>query len=345
MGGARRPSPPRRSGALKVAGLPGVVAAKIAKQLVGGGKGLAHQVVQRTLDVGRANAQRRLDDLAEKYGGIMGDVDSGFPGIDTSGRPGIAANRRLGKQMAARYGWGSGPQWAALDHLWGVDESGWDEGVLNFEGSGAYGIAQALPSSKYPPAGRPEAPGGLTKAKAQIAWGLNYIKTRPGYGTPIAADAFRHANGWYGQGGIIEAAGGTAFGGGGKGGARGEPGLAAGLPKALRQTLKRATGGKQSKRALQAFKKKVGKLDLPKGLQGQITDLIGKHERADEFATRAQGLSTTNDTTGVAQLAKIGDKNEGGWLVEDLSVLTKLRNRLLELARSSFGARRRSRLR
>jgi hypothetical protein len=99
------------------------------------------------------------------------------------------ANKAIGRMLAASYGW-TGQQFTDLDLLW-VSESGWNRKAKNPD-SGAYGIAQALPESKYPPAGRVS---GGSHAGVQISWGLRYIKDR--YGTPSKAWAFKQANGWY----------------------------------------------------------------------------------------------------------------------------------------------------
>lgn len=91
-----------------------------------------------------------------------------------SGTP--AENRILGKQMMLGVGFGE-DQWTCLDNLW-TAESGWDQYKANYQGSGAYGIPQALPGSKM-------GPGWESDALVQINWGLNYIKGR--YGTPCGA--------------------------------------------------------------------------------------------------------------------------------------------------------------
>lgn len=98
-------------------------------------------------------------------------------------------NVGMGKLLAAGFGW-TGAQWNALFALW-QRESGWSNTARN-PSSGAYGIAQALPPTKYPFAG--QAAGG-SSAKAQIGWGLAYIKDR--YGSPEAALAHENAVGWY----------------------------------------------------------------------------------------------------------------------------------------------------
>lgn len=101
-----------------------------------------------------------------------------------------AANQLIARPLAAAYGWYPGTQWNDLVFLWNK-ESGWSNTADN-PASGAYGIAQALPPTKYPAAG--QASGG-SSAAAQISWGLSYIKSR--YGNPSAAWAHEVADNWY----------------------------------------------------------------------------------------------------------------------------------------------------
>lgn len=112
------------------------------------------------------------------------------PGAST-----VAGNKALGQRMAAALGW-TGDNWTALLALW-MQESGWSNTALN-PTSGAYGIAQALPASKYPKAG--QASGG-SSPQAQIGWGLSYIQDR--YGSPVAAEAHEQRYHWYAKGGTI----------------------------------------------------------------------------------------------------------------------------------------------
>jgi len=123
---------------------------------------------------------------------------------DAAGGGSPAANRALAQRMAAAYGWGSGPQWQALDNL-GNAESGWSNTADTRQtGAGgdhpgsvtfAYGIAQARPATKMPKAAWPPDKGGQASAPAQIAWMLSYVKGR--YGDPVAAWQFHLAHGWY----------------------------------------------------------------------------------------------------------------------------------------------------
>ncbi len=101
-------------------------------------------------------------------------------------------NQALGQPLAAAYGW-TGSQWNDLVTLWNK-ESNWRNRAKN-PSSGAYGIPQALPHTKMPKAAWPESAGGTSDARAQIEWGLAYIKNR--YGSPSAALAFHLQNNWY----------------------------------------------------------------------------------------------------------------------------------------------------
>lgn len=101
------------------------------------------------------------------------------------------------QQMAhamVRQLWGEG-QWPPFVSL-EMAEAGWDPTAQN-PSSGAAGLAQALPPSKYPAGAWPY--HGLDSAKLQLQWMMGYIKDR--YGTPAAAWGFHQANNWYGSGG------------------------------------------------------------------------------------------------------------------------------------------------
>ena len=84
------------------------------------------------------------------------------------------------KSLLKDYGWGD-DQYQCLVNLWN-GESGWNYEAEN-PSSGAYGIPQALPGSKMASAGA----DWKTNAATQIKWGLDYIKSRPDYGSPCAA--------------------------------------------------------------------------------------------------------------------------------------------------------------
>ena len=99
------------------------------------------------------------------------------------------SNVALGQQLASAYGWGSGAEWTCLDDLW-TRESGWRM-VWNYQGSGAYGIPQALPASKMASAGADY----MTNPAIQIRWGLSYISST--YNNPCTAWAHEQADSWY----------------------------------------------------------------------------------------------------------------------------------------------------
>lgn len=91
------------------------------------------------------------------------------------------ANEALANRMAASmYGW-TGRQATCLDLLWGHENDTWDPARWNGQGSGAYGIPQALPASKMASAG----PDWRTNPATQVRWGLRNIKAV--YGTPCGA--------------------------------------------------------------------------------------------------------------------------------------------------------------
>ncbi|GGS25835.1 lytic transglycosylase domain-containing protein [Streptomyces griseoviridis] len=69
-------------------------------------------------------------------------------------------------------------------------ESSWNYQAVNAS-SGAYGLFQALPASKYSSAGS----DWQTNPATQIKWGLSYMDGR--YGSPCEAWTFWQANHWY----------------------------------------------------------------------------------------------------------------------------------------------------
>ena len=149
------------------------------------------------------------------------------------------ARSRLGA-----YGWGAA-QMPPLIRLWN-QESGWNRFARN-PTSGAYGIPQALPPSKMGAAANPP----TSSAAAQINWGLGYIKTRPGYGSPAAAWAHEVAYNWYDKGGALMPGFTLAYNGTGRpemvlpgGGSAGSGGAdrLIGELRALREEVRQLTG-------------------------------------------------------------------------------------------------------
>ena len=105
------------------------------------------------------------------------------PRVDTE------QNRLIGFALANQRGWG-GEQWNCLDQLY-RRESGWNHLIWNRQGSGAYGIPQALPANKMASAGA----DWLTNPETQIRWGLGYIAAR--YKDPCSALKFQISHNWY----------------------------------------------------------------------------------------------------------------------------------------------------
>lgn len=63
--------------------------------------------------------------------------------------------------------------------------------IWNYQGSGAYGIGQALPASKMAPWGSDY----MTNPWTQLRWMIDYVNGR--YGGSCSALAFHNANGYY----------------------------------------------------------------------------------------------------------------------------------------------------
>jgi hypothetical protein len=128
--------------------------------------------------------------------GINRNIMRGGGGGGSLGAGVSGSNQQMGRQMMLKL-WGAG-QWPALKALW-TGESGWNEAARN-SSSGAYGIPQSLPASKM---GAAALGRGARAAKAQIAWGLRYIKGR--YGSPSAAYRawLSRSPHWYARGGRV----------------------------------------------------------------------------------------------------------------------------------------------
>ena len=127
----------------------------------------------------------------------------GNTNVSTAGGGSIAANRALGQKLAKEmYGW-VGPQWNALDKLWGTYESGWNNKAQN-PSSSAFGIAQFLDSTWKPYGPK------TSQAGPQIKYGLEYVHDR--YKDPVHALQFElsHTPHWY-DGGTKNAAAGYAL--------------------------------------------------------------------------------------------------------------------------------------
>lgn len=135
------------------------------------------------------HAPRRSDGRGLLAAAVVAVAVAGA-GLSASGPVSQGAAVQLGERMAAAapYYW-TGAQWGCLDELW-TRESGWRM-VWNTQGSGAYGIPQALPAAKMAAAGA----DWMTDPATQIRWGLGYIAQV--YGSPCAAWGHETADGWY----------------------------------------------------------------------------------------------------------------------------------------------------
>lgn len=99
-----------------------------------------------------------------------------------------AAARNYAAGRLSGFGWGQ-DQFQCLAQLW-TKESNWLTTATNPD-SGAYGIAQALPASKYASSGS----DWLTSYRTQVEWGLGYILDR--YGSPCGAWNHSVIRNWY----------------------------------------------------------------------------------------------------------------------------------------------------
>lgn len=138
---------------------------------------------------GMGGLEKALADKVTKAAQSAMNAAGGFGSSTPQGSAATSANQRLGYQMMLAAGWPSS-QWGALQALW-TRESGWNANAVN-PSSGAYGIPQSLGHGH---------PYNLGDARAQIAWGLEYIRGR--YGSPGAAWAHEESVGWYHQGGVV----------------------------------------------------------------------------------------------------------------------------------------------
>jgi hypothetical protein len=102
---------------------------------------------------------------------------------------------QMARQMVTQI-WGKS-QWAPFSAL-EMQEAGFNPRAVN-PSSGAAGLAQALPPSKYPPGAWPYT--GPESAKKQLQWMMGYIKER--YGDPAGAWAHEQSAGWYQRGGPV----------------------------------------------------------------------------------------------------------------------------------------------
>ena len=169
---------------LKGKGATAATAEKLARIILEGPEGPLRDGGQAAIDMVRRGANALISKNSQVEGAEAG------VNVGTSG-PLQDIARRMIEQA-----WGAG-QWPPFNELV-QRESGWNPRAVN-PSSGAAGLAQALPPSKYPPGAWPYT--GKDSAVKQLQWMVGYIRDR--YGNPSGAIAHHDANNWYQQGGIV----------------------------------------------------------------------------------------------------------------------------------------------
>jgi uncharacterized membrane protein YqaE (UPF0057 family) len=168
---------------------------------VGGAAGVLKDAVFGLAKDAIASIPGAVGGAVSAVGGAIGGAVGGVVGGPTASTPVIAA-RNYARSRLSAFGWGQ-EQWPSLLALW-QGESGWNSEAIN-PSSHAGGIPQALPATKMGMAAVPKGLGGGGDYKAQIDWGLGYIKGRADYGSPAAAYAAWQSRSphWYAKGGIF----------------------------------------------------------------------------------------------------------------------------------------------
>jgi TP901 family phage tail tape measure protein len=243
--------------------------------------------------------------------------------INKSGSHGVAGMsvavgpvEQMAKQMVSQI-WGGG-EWNSFDAL-EMSEAGWNPQALN-PSSGAAGLAQALPPSKYPPGAWPYA--GPKSAQLQLEWMMGYIKDR--YGTPSAAWDFHQANNYYQQGGPVEAMMKS-------GGSPGKEGKPASIEKSIKSTLEGIGEGKHLPKFNSHLKKigrRVSKIDLPHSQMNSLGHMTNEAEKFSEYASNASALTKSDEDGNITQGIFKGGK-EGDWLGQELTALINLRKQIV----------------
>lgn len=145
------------------------------------------RLIAKKLARKRRQWQKALDEKA-------GSFDSG--GISAGGDVGV---RRAAMRIAREEGWNFSDWWKLI-----MGESGGTPGIMNAQGSGAFGIGQFLPMNYgvYGPGSDPaQNPTGAQQVEAMA----RYIKARPDYGNPTKAYQLwlSRSPHWYAHGGLV----------------------------------------------------------------------------------------------------------------------------------------------
>jgi phage-related protein len=153
-----------------------------------------HFLIDKAVEMltGKAQEKANADGAASAAGSSLGVATTNGPVQETV------------RAVAATRGWGSGPQWDALD--WIVrKESGWRPTAQNpvSSASGLFQMIDGTWRAYRPPQASSFAKARLAPVNHQAVAGMNYFGGR--YGSPVGARAFWQKNGWYAQGGQVPA--------------------------------------------------------------------------------------------------------------------------------------------
>lgn len=285
----------------------GPAAQQIARVLLHGPMGAMLTTGQGTLDRARSAANQYLAEHAPTLGSeLLGMVPTG-------------PIQKMARAMVEQI-WGAGqwPPFASLEQ----QEAGWNPKAVN-PSSGAAGLAQALPPSKYPPGAWPYT--GLNSAKLQLQWMMGYIRDR--YGNPAGAWAHEQSAGWYQRGGLVK-----RLQGGGFAGKVGGGGAVLDLRSILHDIGTAAAKGKDPGKVRSRVIDRIRGMGLPDKLRNRIRNLSTTSEI---YGARADMASSLTGTDEGATPAKILNHTEIDWLggtegfQGQLQVLFALRNRLI----------------
>lgn len=250
-----------------------------------------------------------------------------------------AGQKFLNQQTTFSGAGGGGPWRGVLNRIAGArgwDAGAWLELVMRESGgdpraenptSGAAGLAQALPPSKYPPGAWPYV--GPESAVKQIQWMASYISGR--YGTPTAALGFHSANNWYQRGGPV---------GMQEGGDPLVKRLGRKMHKTLEAVREQPKKPKRRKR-ISGLLKKFNGIGLPGPLVKRLSFLENDDLRLEERANRAGQLTTEPvdedgnpildaDRRPIVNFGVVEGKTEADWLAERMKALVEWRNKLIK---------------
>lgn len=175
-----------------LAGFAGATGSLNSSGVIGAGAGGMSNTIVNAI----ASGTNLLSDIASLAGiNLSGYSGSGGGSGGGGGATGSSASMpSWAKQMASQFGWGSASDLAALNTV-EMNEAGWNSTIFNQQGSGAFGIAQALGhgmngtggtyTNQYGGFGLSDAQARQANsgnAQMQFKWMLNYIKSI--YGNP-----------------------------------------------------------------------------------------------------------------------------------------------------------------